>query len=146
MKAQAAFAIAVIALSSPASAQTRVITAHAETGMALKCLLDHRTACSPIFVANARLVARPWLLWSASKDFALGALVSSDYAGTESVNAYLTKFLNGRVADVYHVKFRHEEKTFYIVPPGPDSRIHYMQIRNGGPNDEREEMFITGPG
>ena len=64
-------------------------------------------------------------------------MVSSDYVGPQSANAYTTKFLNGRTADVYDVKFRHQEKTFYLVPPGPDGKVRYMHVRNGAPNDEK---------
>jgi hypothetical protein len=149
MKAHIALGVAIAVLSLPfaASAQTRVMGAHAETASALKCLLDHvRNACSPGFAGSASGPATQWLWWNANKDVELGALRSSDYAGTEAVNAYLTKFLNGRAADVYHVKFGHQEKTFYIVPPGPDGKVHYMRIRQGAPDDERTDMFTYGPG
>jgi hypothetical protein len=149
MKALAALSIAVaaIGLSPVASAQTRVITAHAETSSALGCLLDHKhKECSQNFAGSARPAAAFWLWWSPNKDVELGALVSSEYAGTESANAYITKFLNGRTADVYDVKFGHQEKTFYIVPPGPDGKIRYMLVRGGGPNDEKTDMFVRGPG
>jgi hypothetical protein len=139
--------IAVIVLSPVALAQTRVITAHAETASALGCLLEHRhKECGQSFVGNATRVAQPWLWWNPNLSFELGALVSSEYAGTQSANAYITKYLNGRTADVYDVKFRHQEQTFYIVPPGPDGNIHYMLIRQGAPNDEREDLFVHGPG
>lgn len=62
------------------------------------------------------------------------------------MNAYLTKFLNGRPADVYDVKFVHHEKTFYIVPPGPDGKVRYMLVRDGTPDDERTDLFVHGPG
>ena len=149
MKARIVLGVAVAALSlSPcASAQTRVMAAHAETASALKCLLDHvHDGCDAGFAGSARTTATSWLWWNANKDFQVGALVSSEYAGTESVNAYLTKFLGGRAADVYHVKFGHEEKTFYIVPPGPDGKVRYMRIRQGAPDDERTDLFTYGPG
>ncbi|MBA2590194.1 MAG: hypothetical protein H0U98_16400 [Alphaproteobacteria bacterium] len=140
-------AVAVLSLSPAASAQTRTMAEHAQTASALQCLLDHvRNACSLAFVGSASGPATQWLWWNANKDVEVGALRSSDYAGTEAVNAYLTKFLNGRVADVYHVKFGHQEKTFYIVPPGPDGKVHYMRIRQGGPDDERTDLFTYGPG
>jgi hypothetical protein len=148
MKAPAKLvAIAAIGLSSVASAQTRVITAHAETASALGCLLDHlHNGCTQSFAGSARQTAAPWLWWNPNRDFELGALVSSEYAGTQAVNAYVTKFLNGRTADVYDVKFKHQQKTFYIEPPGPDGKILYMRVRNGAPNDEREDLFVYGPG
>ena len=139
--------VAVLSLAPAASAQTRVLTAHAQTASTLKCLLDHaRDACSTVFAGSARGTATQWLWWNPNKDVELGALVSSEYAGTEAVNAYLTKFLNGRAADVYHVKFGHQEKTFYIVPPGPDGKVHYLRVRQGGPDDERTDLFTYGPG
>ena len=146
MKALAALSVAVaaIGLSPVASAQTRVMTAHAETASALKCLLDHdhgqkQERCKQVFVGSASRAAIYWLWWTPGKDLDLGPLVSSDYAGTQSVNAYITKFLNGRPADVYDVKFRHLEKTFYIVPPGPDGKIEYLHVRSGAPDDEKME-------
>jgi hypothetical protein len=136
MKALAALAVAVIGLSSPASAQTRVMTEHAATASALGCLLDQQQ-CRQGFARLASLAPAPSLGHNPARDSALGALVSWEYVGTQPANAYTTKFLNGRTADVYQVKFRHGVKTFYLVPPGPDGNIRYMHIRNGGPNDER---------
>ena len=140
MKALAALsvAVAVIGLSSPASAQTRVMTEHAQTASALGCLLDHRQ-CRQAFARVASLAEAPKLSRNPDWGFGLGPVVSWEYAGTQAVNAYTTKFLNGRTADVYDVKFRHQEKTFYLVPPGPDGKIRYMHVRNGGPDDERLE-------
>ena len=131
-------AVAAIGLSSAASAQTRTMMPHAETASALGCLLDHGPkACRERFVGGARLAAAYWLWWTSDKDFALGPVVSSEYAGTQSVNAYTTMHLNGRPADVYGVKFKYQEKTFYIVPPGPDGRIRYMNVRSGTPDEEK---------
>src|SRR4051812_29502960 len=147
MKAFLAFTAAAIALSQAASAQMRVPAPHAQTAAALQCLLEHNHKnCALGFSGNANHAATYWLWWNANKDFELGGLKSSDYAGTQAVNAYLTKFLNGRAADVYDVKFRHQEKTFYIVPPGPDGAIRYLLIRGGGPDDERQDLFVHGPG
>ena len=136
----AGFAVAAIGLSPAASAQTRVMTDHAETASALKCMLDHgEGGCRDVFVGSASLAARPWVWWNPNLNFELGALVSSEYAGTQSVNAYITKYLNGRPADVYYVRFKHQEKTFYIVPPGPDGKINYLLVRSGAPDDEKTE-------
>jgi hypothetical protein len=143
----ASLALAAIGLSPAASAQTRVMTAHTETASALKCLLDHnRKGCGYGFVGSASLAAKFWLWPNPNRDFDLGALVSSEYVGTESANAYINKLLNGRPADVYHVKFAHQEKTFYIVPPDPDGKIGYMLIRGGAPADEGRDLFVRGPG
>lgn len=138
MKALAALsvAIAVIGLSPLASAQTRVMGAHAETAAALGCLLDHRQ-CRQGLARIASLAATPSLWRGPTRDFNTGALVSWEYVGTQPANAYTVKFLNGRTADVYDVKFRHQERTFYIVPPGPDGQVRYMHVRNGAPNDEK---------
>lgn len=140
MKALAALsaAVAVSGLSSPAPAQTRVITEHAATASALGCLLDQQQ-CRQSFARIAGLAPTPSLGHNPARDSALGALVSWEYVGTQPANAN-TKFLNGRTADVYEVKFRHGVKTFYLVPPGPDGNIRYMHIRNGGPNDERLDL------
>ena len=116
--------IATIGLSPVASAQTTVM-AQAETASALRCLLDHvRNGCGQGFAGRARQAAAPWLWWTPDRDFELGALVSSVYAGTESGdNVYIMKFLNGRMTDLYDVRFAHQEKTFYIARPGPDGKI-----------------------
>jgi hypothetical protein len=139
------FAVAAIGLSPVALAETDV-TAHADTAAALKCLLDHgQNGCREGFAGSARPAAQFWVWWTPEKDFKLGALVSSEYARTESPNAYITKFLNGRTADVYDVKFAHEKKTFYIVPPGPDGKVHYMNVRDGAPDDEKIYLFAASP-
>lgn len=148
MRALAAFsiaaaAIALIPLAPQASAQTRVTAAHDETAGALKCLLEHdQKGCRYDFVGSATPAAKAWLWPDLRRDFELGAVVSSDYAGTQPPNAYTTKFLNGRTADVYDVKFAHQRKTFYIAPPEPDGKIRYMLIRSGAPDDERREGFV----
>jgi hypothetical protein len=149
MKARTALslAVAVIGLSPAASAQTRARAPHAETASALKCLLDHvHDRCDHEFVGSARRPAQFWLWWTPTKDMEFGRLLSSEYAGTESQNAYTTRFLEGRTADVYDVKFAHGEQTFYIVPPDPDGNIHYLRIRGGAPDDEKLDLFVHGPG
>jgi hypothetical protein len=133
-------AIAAIALPSALSAQTRVIGAHGGTAPALLCMLDHvGNACKIDFAGDAYLAARFWLHWSPNKDFALGDLVSAEYSHTQPQNAYTTKPLAARTADVYYVKYRHQDYTFYIVPPGEDGKILYMLIRSGRPEDEKTE-------
>jgi hypothetical protein len=100
-------------------------------------------------VGGARLAARPWVGPNPNRDFELGALVSSEYALTKTgEDVYITRLLNGRTTDLYDVKFRNQEKTFYIARPGPDSKIHYLLIRNGSPDpaDERMDLFVRGPG
>jgi hypothetical protein len=143
MNALAAFGIAAAAatlLVPAASAQMRVVTEHAATAAALQCLLAHRhEGCGQDFVGSARRPATFWLWWTATKDLDLGPLVSSEYAGTQSVNAYTTKHLSGRVADVYDVKFAHQEKSFYIARPGADGKVQYLWVRNGAPDDEKME-------
>jgi len=145
MKARAMFSLAVaaIGLSPDASAQTRAMRAHDETASAMRCLLDHGPKeCRSRFVGSARQVAAYWLWWTSDKDFALGPLLSSEYAGTQAVNAYTTRVVDSRQADVYGVMFRHQKKTFYIVPPGPDGRIRYMHVRGGDPDEEK--MYSPG--
>src|SRR3954469_13913165 len=148
MKIVASVGVAVIGLSLAASAQTRVIGPHAETAAALLCLLQHQhdDACAQRFTASARPLAENWLFWGPDKDFKYGALVSTEFAGTQAPNSYLTRFLSGRAADVYDVKFKHQEMTFYIAPPDADGRVQYMRIRAGGPGDERADQFSRGPG
>ena len=143
MKARAAFGIAaaLTLLSPAASAQDRVVTEHAQTAAALQCLLAHKhDECAENFIGSARRTASFWLWWTATKDLDLGPLLSSDYAGTQEVNAYVTGHLRGRVPDVYDVKFGHQRKTFYIARPDPDGKIRYLWIRNGGPDDEKMEQ------
>jgi hypothetical protein len=146
MKALAALSVAVaaIGLSPAASAQTRTITEHSETASALICLLDHeRKACGYHFVGSAKRPADTWLWWGPVKDFDLGDVVSATYAGTERPNYYTTRNLNGRSADVYDVKFEKAQRTFYIVPPGPDGKVRYIFIRNGAPDDEIMEYWAS---
>jgi hypothetical protein len=147
MKRIFTIAFSALAVSTPALAQTRVMTAHNETASALGCLLDHnRNDCKYNFVGTANLVAKYWLWWTSNKEVGLGPVLSSEYAGTEAQNAYTTKFVSGRTADVYDVKFRRQELTFYIVPPDSDGKVHYMHVRSGAPNDEKMHLFVTGPG
>ncbi len=149
MKIFASFgiAVAVIGLSSAASAQTRVKGPHAETAAILDCLLQHQhDLCSGRFSGGARPLAQNWLFWGPDKEFKLGPVLSTDFAGTQAVNAYLTRFLSGRAADVYDVKFKHQEMTFYIVPPDADGKIQFMRIRDGAPDEERADQFARGPG
>ena len=136
-----------LTLSAPALAQTRVMTEHDQTATALRCLLGHnRIDCKIDFVGSASKAATYWLFWNANKDFGLGPLVSSDYAGTEAVNRYLMKVLAGRPADVYDVKFKKQELTFYIARDSTDGKIHYIHIRTGPPNDEKMYLAAYGPG
>ena len=140
-------AATLITLSPALSAQTRALGPHDETAAAMVCLLQHQhDECAGRFTGSARSQAQQWLFWSADKDFRFGPLVTSNYIGTEPDNAYLTRFLSGRAADVYDVKFGHQEMTFYIVPPKPDGKVQYMRIRSGAPNDERTDLFTGGPG
>lgn len=140
-------AFCALTLSVPALAQTRVMTEHDQTASALRCLLEHnRTGCKIDFVGSATGPARYWLWWNANKDFGLGPLVSSEYAGTEAVNRYLTIVLDGRPADVYDVKFKNRELTFYIARDSTDGKIHYIHTRSGPPDDEKMYLFAYGPG
>jgi len=140
-------AFCALTLSAPALAQTRVMTEHDQTASALKCLLDHnRTDCKINFVGSASRPATFWLNWNANKDFGLGALVSSEYAGSEAVNRYLMKVLDGRPADVYDVKFKNQELTFYIARDSTDGKVHYIHTRPGRPEDEKMYLFAYGPG
>jgi len=138
-------ALSTLMLSASASAQTRIITEHAETAAVLKCLLAHGTGCENGFVARAAPRATPWLVWTVQEDFAVGPLLSWQYAGTESANAYTTKFLTGGMTDVYDVKFVRRELTFYVVRPGPDGNVRYMFIRRGAPSDEMTDMWARNP-
>ena len=140
-------AFCALTLCAPALAQTRVMTEHDQTATALICLLDHnRTDCKIDFVGSASKAATFWLWWNAKKDFGLGALVSSEYAGTEAVNRYLMKVLDGRPADVYDVKFKNQELTFYISRDSTDGKVHYIHTRPGPPDDEKMYLFASGPG
>ena len=147
MKRIISVAFCALTLSAPAVAQTRVMTEHDQTASALKCLLGHNRAdCKINFVGSATKAATFWLFWNANKDFALGPVVSSEYAGTEAVNRYLMKVLDGRPADVYDVKFRNQEMTFYLARDSTDGKIHYIHTRPGPPNDEKLYLAAYGPG
>lgn len=123
----------------------RVMTAHAETAAALTCLLNHvPDRCKQLFAGHARLQLQFWRR-AGSGSIELGPLVSSEYAGTESPNVYTTRTFGGRTADVYYVRFRSQNTTFYIAPPGPDGEIRYIRNRSGAPDDENEDLFVRGP-
>jgi hypothetical protein len=139
--------IAIMSLAPAASAQTRTVELHTETTAALGCLLEHRRQeCGPRFVGGARRWSQFWLWWNNAKEMELGGLETVEYAGTQLPNAYTTKTLDGRTADVYDVKFRHHRYTFYIAKPGEDGKIRFMLIRDGTPDDERRDLFVRGPG
>jgi hypothetical protein len=141
------FILTLFTFSAPAVAQTRVMTAHDQTASALKCLLDHsKNDCKIEFVGSARWAAQRWLWWNANRDFDFGPLLSSEYAGTQAVNRYLTLVLSGRRADVYDVKFKNRELTFYIARDALDGKIHYIHTRPGPPDDEKLYLFAYGPG
>jgi hypothetical protein len=145
MKILIALAVAAIALSPAASAQTRVMTAHYETEAVLKCLLAHGQGCRNNFLARASVSATPWLNWTAQQDFEVGKLLSWKYAGSEPANAYTTRFLEGRTTDLYDVKFEKRELTFYITQPGPDGNVRSLMIRRGGPGDETADLWARRP-
>jgi uncharacterized membrane protein len=134
-------------LSSAAFADA---TADTETASALRCLLDKgQNDCGAVFVGSASRAARPWVRQNPDRDFALGALISSEYARTETGdNVYVTRFFQGRTADLYDVKFKHTRMTFYIAHPEADGKIHHLLIRGGSPDpaDERRDLFVHGPG
>ena len=142
MKARTLFAIAMVSL--PAAAQTE---AHPDTAGALRCLVEHNhQTCRYGFVGSASRSGKGWQWQNPHRDFELGSLLSSSYVGTENdSNVFVARFLYGRTVDVYDVKFQHYEKTFYISPPDVDGNIHYLLVRDGGPADERRELFIHGP-
>jgi hypothetical protein len=54
--------------------------------------------------------------------------------------------LSGRPADVYDVKFKNQEMTFYIARDSTDGKIHYMHTRSGAPDEEKMYLFAYGPG
>ena len=87
----------------------------------------------------------PWFVWTVQDDFHFGPLLSWQYAGTESANAYTTKFVTGEMADVYDVKFARQELTFYVVPPGQGGNARYLFVRNGAPSGEMSDMWARNP-
>lgn len=141
MKTLATVALAAVLLSpAPASAQSVVFQDHAQTATAMLCLLEHvGDRCKYNFGGGARLAARPWLYWSPNRQFDLGTLVSATYAGTQLQNAHTTKALSANAADVYYVKYRHQDLTFYIVPPDANGDILYMLVRSGTPADAKTQ-------
>ena len=94
---------------------------------------------------RSSLAATRWLEWTVAEDFEVGTLLSWKYAGTESANAYTTKFLRGETADVYDVTFSRRKLTFYIVPPSPDGNVRYMLIRRGASDDETADLWARNP-
>lgn len=142
-------ACAALALGLPSPAAAADETGpHPGTQAALQCLLHNaEKGCEQVFTSVAHVQALDWVLTSPWPDFNLGALDSADYARTISdSNVYDIRFLNGQRTDVYDVKFLHQEMTFYIALPEADGKIRHLVIRNGAPNDERQELFLHGPG
>lgn len=120
--------------------RSQSVQPHAVTAAAMLCMLDHQgDRCKIGFAGDAWRTAKTWLFWSPNKDFSLGDLVSAEYAYTQAQNAYTTTFAYGRAADVYYVKYKHQDYTFYLVPPGADGKIVYMLARSGTPADEKSE-------
>ena len=145
----ASLAVAAAGLAPVALAETNAAPSP-ETATALKCLLKNgQDGCDQVFVSSARLAARPWIGQNSNRDFRLGALLSANYALTKTGDdVYIAKFLHSRTTDLYDVKFKNQELTFYISRPETDGKIRYLLIRNGGPNpaDERMDLFVHGPG
>jgi hypothetical protein len=142
MKTIAAFGVAIAAcvLAPAASAQSVIFQDHAPTARAMLCLLEHAgDRCQYNFGGNARRAARPFLYWSPNRQFDFGTLVSATYAGTQLQNAHTTNALGANAADVYYVKYRHQDMTFYIVPPDRDGNILYMLVRGGTPTDAKSQ-------
>ena len=137
--------ISTIILSLPAWANSRVYREHGKTAAALACLVNHDRECGLDFVSGAAIAIKPWLWSSPRVEFDLGPLVSWEYVGTQSQNFFTSRYLHGRTADVYHVKYKHQDKTFYIVPPGPDGKVQYIAIQNGAPDDEIAEYWGARP-
>ena len=140
MKALPVLALAATFLPNAASAQSVVFQNHAQTATAMLCLLEHAgERCKYNFGGNARQAARPFLYWSPNRQFDFGTLVSATYAGTQLQTAHTTNALSGNAADVYYVKYRHQDMTFYIVPPDAEGNILYMLVRSGTPTDAKSQ-------
>jgi len=149
MKAATAVAIVTLGIGlSPAVFAQTANAPDAGTQPALQCLLHSGPKqCEKVFVASASPKAVRWVRLNPWPTFALGPVESSNFARTISgADACDTKFLNGRVTDVYDVKFMHQEMTFYIERPEADGKIRYMLVRDGSPDDERRDLFLHGPG
>lgn len=112
---------------------------------ALQCLLDiGPDHCGKIFVAGATGPARPWIYPNQGLRFSIGAVQSVSYAGSildghqQSVSG---KPLNWKrwdlsyPADIFDVKFTHQEMTFFISPPDADGKVRHMMIHGGAPDD-----------
>ncbi|HWC64063.1 MAG TPA: hypothetical protein VG501_10610 [Rhizomicrobium sp.] len=130
---------ALLAISAAAAiAGPLASAAESDTGSALKCLLDGGNAeCRQVFVAAAAPASRPWVYPNQNLRFNLGPLVSATYVRSISgAELYKVRLISWPAADVYDVKFQHQEKTFYISPPEADGKIRYLAIHDGSPDDD----------
>ncbi len=131
-------ALSTLMLSASASAQTRVITAHAETASALKCLLDHgQNGCRQGFAGSARPAATYWRLVDSRKGLQAwrsGVVGVCRNRGSECLHHEIRGRKNGR-------RIRREvsalqKVTFTSCPPVRTAR-YILCFRGGEPDDEK---------
>jgi hypothetical protein len=129
---------ALLTLCAVVAAPAALAEASPETGPALKCLLETGPDdCGRMFVAAASPASRAWVNPNQTLRFNLGPLVSSSYVRTISGGElYKVRLTTWTAADVYDVKFQHQEKTFYISPPDADGKIRYLAVHEGSPDDD----------
>src|ERR1700761_6666410 len=88
---------------------------HPGTEAGLQCLL--RTAprdCGQTFVAEASIPARFWTTPNSKRDFELGPVVSTRYAGADpGAQAIAVPRMPGQASpfDIYDVKYAHQDVT-----------------------------------
>ena len=133
----------VLTLALVTAAGLPAVAAENETAPALHCLLDTGpNQCGKVFVARASMAARPWIYPNQNLRFSLGPLDSATYVHSLSGSQlYRVGLINWDGADVYDVKFQHQEKTFYISPPEADGKIRYLAVHDGSPEDD----MLDGP-
>lgn len=101
------------------------------TSDAVQCLnREGLKGCETVFVGQARSMARFWVFQNPNRDARRGSFVSSTYEGRATGSNYMdAKVLSDlptKDMDIFHVKFRRTEYTFYVAPPDTDGKIHAL--------------------
>jgi len=98
---------------------------------AIQCL-NHLgpKGCETMFVGQARLMARPWVMENPNRDARRGSFISSNYRGRASDSNYfdakVMSILPTKDMDIFRVKFARAEYTFYVSAADADGKIHAL--------------------
>ena len=132
-------AFCALTLSAPALAQTRVMTEHDQTALALNACSSTIGQVAKSVLSAARQGRRDTGLVERQQGlraWSPGVVAVCRNRGREWISHESPR---GRPPDVYDVKFKHRELTFYIARDSTDGKIHYMHTRSGSPDDENSQ-------